>query len=212
MTEKKDWKLWHGLYNDGNSSQAQRLALVQQAIFDSLPDTSLSKYQIVDICAGDGRDLLNVLAEHTHRDSVHSYLVELDHNLATEAIKTSDEHGLNNVTVVIDDASLPRVYRDVVPADLILLCGVFGNISKEDVEHIIRTLPQFSKKETTVIWTQNLRKPELVTTTRELFHAFNFDEISFKTTDDSSYGVGVHSYAGKTKELNIDNKLFTFIK
>ncbi len=46
--------------------------------------------------------------------------------VAQEAARAA---GLDQVQVVTADASLTDHYRNMVPADIVLACGVFGNIS-----------------------------------------------------------------------------------
>jgi ubiquinone/menaquinone biosynthesis C-methylase UbiE len=212
MNESKDWQKWHTLYNDDGSGLAKRLKLVQESIGSSLPETLKGKYQIIDICSGDGRDLLEVLAHHPSSGNVHSYLVEIDSRLAQESERTASDRGLRNVTVVNGDASSLRIYKNVIPADLILLCGIFGNISNEDIRNIIESLAQLSKRGTRVIWTRNLRNPDVVPIIRDSFITNNFKEVDYKITADGSYAIGTCEFHGLSQQLSDDAQLFTFIK
>lgn len=212
MTAQKDWKKWHGYYDDNGSSLAKRLRLVQGAISSTLPDELESTYQIIDICSGDGRDLIEVLSQYPSKNQVHSYLVEIDPRLAEESKKAATASSVPNVDVATGDASLMRIYKDVFPADLILLCGIFGNVSNEDVTSMIRALPQLSQKGTKVIWTRNMRSPEFTLEIRDLFVAAGFGEIAFQLTSDNSYAVGIYEYTGVAQPLDEDLRLFTFLK
>ena len=51
----------------------------------------------------------------------------------------------DQVRVVEGDASLCRWYEEAVPADLVLVCGVFGNISRSDLTRTIQALPGFCR-------------------------------------------------------------------
>lgn len=212
MAESKDWKKWHTLYDNNESGQAKRLRLVQESIGDSLPNSLKEEYQIIDICSGDGRDLLDVLAHYPHKDRTQSYLVELDEKLAKESRERASDKGLRNVIVFNGDASFLNVYKNIPPADLLLLCGVFGNISDTDIRTTIELLPQLSKKGTKIIWTRHLRQPHAVRIIQNLFIASNFSEIDFKITDDRSYAIATYEFVGSPKPLNEDAQLFTFIK
>jgi hypothetical protein len=212
MSESKDWKKWHTLYNDSNSGLAKRLRKVQDSISDSLPDKIEDMFQITDICSGDGRDLLDVLAHYPAKDKVYSYLVELDVRLAEESRHTANENGLRNVTVINADASLLSTYASVSRADLILLCGVFGNISNDDIRNTIEALPQLAKQGTKVIWTRHLRQPEAVPVIQNLFITNGFSEVGFRTTDDQSYAIATYEFHGSPEPLENNAKLFTFIK
>lgn len=45
----------------------------------------------------------------------------------------------------------------VVPADLLPLCGIFGNIIDDDVERTVRAVPSLLAAGGTVIWTRSTR-------------------------------------------------------
>lgn len=212
MIEKKDWKKWHTHYDNSESGLAKRLRLVQNAISTCLPEQLDTKYQIVDICAGDGRDLLAVLQQYPHIAYVHSYLIEIDERLVEKARAEVKEYALKNIEVAQGDASLISAYKNVTPANLILLCGVFGNINNDAIENTIANLSQLSVNGTRIIWTRNLRSPNMTPKIRELFLKNDFREISFDVTQDASYGVGIHEYIGQTKNLSETMKLFEFIK
>ena len=213
MNSGKDWKKWHTLYDDDQSGLAKRLRLVQDAIANSLPnDVLIDNYQIIDICAGDGRDLIEVLAHYPEKDHVHSLLVEIDERLATSSEKAASNANIQNVTVYTGDASVLATYRNVAAADLILLCGIFGNISNEDIEKTIKSLAQLSKQGTRVIWTRHLRQPSVVPEIRNYFINHNFKELDYKTTADQSYAVVTCEFHGSPQPLNHKTKMFTFIK
>jgi hypothetical protein len=80
-----DWQAWHGAYDDPESALSQRLVIAQHEIhaaMDNLPDRS---WQVISLCAGDGRDLLEALSTHPRRADVHGLLVELDPDIAESA-------------------------------------------------------------------------------------------------------------------------------
>ncbi|MNR04651.1 hypothetical protein D3C85_1206300 [compost metagenome] len=153
-----------------------------------------------------------MLAHYPNSDNIHSYLVEIDERLVQECKHTVSDRGLQNVTVVKGDASLLRTYRDVIPADLILLCGIFGNIANEDILNTIESLAQLSKQGTRVVWTRNLRDPKVVPMIRHSFTANDFKEVDYRTTSDDSYAIGIYEFYGLSQRLKDDIQLFTFIK
>jgi len=84
--------------------------------------------------AGQGPDLLDVLADHRRRDDVRARLVELDSRntaLAEERVRAT---GLDGLEVVTADASLSDHYHGMVPADLVLICWGVRNIADDDIE------------------------------------------------------------------------------
>jgi hypothetical protein len=84
-------------------------------------------------------------------------LVELDEHNVLLARRAAQDAGLDGVQIVGGDASLTDAYVGAVPADLVLVCGVFGNISAQDIQHTITTLPQLCAADATVIWDKELQ-------------------------------------------------------
>ncbi|HEY6741727.1 MAG TPA: hypothetical protein VI110_05150, partial [Lapillicoccus sp.] len=72
------WESWHGAYVDPSSSLSRRLAVVRDRIDQWLDGTAPRPVRVVSLCAGDGRDLLEVLASRGDADRVTGTLVELD--------------------------------------------------------------------------------------------------------------------------------------
>jgi hypothetical protein len=132
-----DWLAWHGAYDRPGSGLALRLAAVQQRIRLALDSAPPGPLKVVSVCAGQGRDLIGALPDHPRRDDVKARLVELDERNAALARQSAQVNGLPQVEVVIGDAALTDEYADMVPADLVLVCGVFGNMTDVDVERTI---------------------------------------------------------------------------
>src|SRR5262245_38657099 len=118
-----DWREWHRAYDVPSSPLSQRLALVQQCIRDALDDARPGRLQVVSMCAGEGRDLIGALGAHPRRDDVSGRLVELDPELASRAREAAPPR----TEVLVADAGISDAYEDAVPADIVLMCGVFGN-------------------------------------------------------------------------------------
>lgn len=90
--------------------------------------------RIISLCAGQGRDVIDVLATHPRAAEVEALLVELDPALVEFARRRAAKVGLSDrVRVEQGDASSCRSYAGFVPADLVLVCGIFGNVSGEDI-------------------------------------------------------------------------------
>ncbi|MEW1841319.1 SAM-dependent methyltransferase [Nonomuraea angiospora] len=200
MTDK-DWAGWHDAYDVPGSPLERRLQVVRRRIAAAL-DAGATR--VVSLCAGQGRDLLPVLAAHPGRDRVRARLVELDeHNVA--AARRSAPPG---VEVVRGDAALLGAYAGAVPADLVLVCGVFGNVSDADVRRTVGLLPQLCAPGATVIWTRNRRAPDLVPRICGWFEDGGFERVEVE--GDDGYGVGVHRYAGPPVALEAGERMFTF--
>jgi hypothetical protein len=98
--------------------------------------------RVISVCAGQGRDLLGVLDGHPRRDDVRARLVEVDAQIAAVARARAQAAGLDRVDVVTGYAARTDQYRDMAPADLVLGCGVFGNITDQDIERTVDTCRQ----------------------------------------------------------------------
>ena len=133
----RDWLDWHAAYDRPDSGLAQRLAAVQAQIAGALDRAPAGPVRVVSICAGQGRDLLGVLADHPRGADVRARLVELDPRNVARARAAAPE----GVEVVEGDATVTTVYEGAVPADVVLVCGVFGHASDDDIHRIVDHLP-----------------------------------------------------------------------
>jgi hypothetical protein len=138
MSTGRDWAVWHEAYDNPDTPLAQRLLAVQARIAEALDQSAPGPLRAISICAGQGRDLIGVLREHPRRRDVTARLVELDPRNAAAARQRGAAAGLTQVEVVTGDAAQTDVYAGLVPANLVLACGVFGNITDEDVARTIR--------------------------------------------------------------------------
>ena len=104
------WQTWHDAYADPGSSLSRRLRIVQGFVRDWLDATAPRAVRVVSVCAGDGRDLLEVLGSGPTPSRVTATLVELDAGLADRARTLGA--GLPGVEVRTADAGDPgRVCR-----------------------------------------------------------------------------------------------------
>jgi hypothetical protein len=204
---ERNWVEWHDSYSNPGSQLSQRLAVVQRHVRAFL-DSSTAP-QIISLCAGDGRDLLDVLAER--RTPVRARLVELDPGLAGAARARVAAAQLEPfVDVVCADAALTDMYAGACPADLVLVCGVLGNISDADVRRTIRALPQLCARAATVVWTRHRRDPDLTPAIRRWFGEAGFDEVAFDSPGADGWSVGVNVLAGEPRPFTPGLRLFTF--
>jgi hypothetical protein len=121
VSEQRDWVAWHGDYDQPDSSLARRLAAVQERIKVALDEAPPGPLRAVSLCAGQGRDLIGVLAGHPRREDVTARLVELDERNAAFARSSAAAAGLNKVEVVTGDAARTGRYTGMVPAYLVLI-------------------------------------------------------------------------------------------
>jgi hypothetical protein len=136
-----DWQAWHERYEDPTSPISRRLAVVQDLIRGAMDRAAPGPIRVVSMCAGQGRDLRGALAGHPRADEVTALLVELDP--ANVAMARAAFANRPAIEVREGDASLTDQYSVRVPADIVLVCGVFGNITLPDIERTVKILPAF---------------------------------------------------------------------
>jgi hypothetical protein len=206
-SDSLDWRAWHADY-DKDSPLRRRLEIVQRQITGVLDGFVGSPLRVISMCAGEGRDILGALSRHRRRD-VQGLLVELDPELAGRARRHVTELGLTDLRVEVGDAGRSRAYADAVPADLVLVCGVFGNISDADIERTVRALPELCAAGATVIWTRHRRPPNVTVSIKRWLDESGFEEVSFEPVLDSEASVGVARFLGEPAPL-VDRQLFMF--
>ncbi len=204
-----DWRAWHAGYESPDSDLGRRLALVQAQLRDVLDRAPPGPIRVISVCAGQGHDLIGVLAEHPRRSDVSARLVELDAQNVDLAQRAAGAAGLDAVEAVAADASLTDAYVGAVPADLILVCGVFGNISEPDIANTIEQLGQLCAASATIIWTRHRRSPDLVPHIRDTFARCGFIELAFAQA--GPFGVGVNRLDAPPQQLLLGTRLFQFI-
>jgi hypothetical protein len=202
IMSERDWISWHDHYDTPGSSLSRRLAVVRERVRLAL---DASAERVVSLCAGQGRDLLPVLAAHPRRDRVRARLVELDEHNA----RIAERDAPGGVEVVCGDAALTDAYAGAVPADLVLACGIFGNISDADIRRTVATLPRLCAPGASVIWTRGRHEPDLLATICGWFEQDEFERIHLDS--DGHYGVGVHRYTGPPRQLEPGVRMFTFL-
>jgi len=212
MNPMTDWEAWHGDYEDPGSILSERLRVVQRHISNWLDATAPDPVSVISSCAGDGRDLLEVLSGRNDEGRVTATLLEADLRNANRAREHISRLGLSKVEVRCVDAGIGSSYAGSVPADLVLLCGIFGNIDDADVQRTIAAAPQFCKSGALVIWTRHRKPPDLTPRIREWFADFGFGEEDFVAPDHAIYSVGVHRFLGEPSPLSSGQRLFTLIK
>jgi hypothetical protein len=161
------------------------------------------------VCAGQAHDLIGALTEHPRRADVTARLVELDEHNVRLARCAAHAAELDSVEVIAGDASITDSYAGAVPAELILFCGVFGNISTADIANTISYLPQLCAPKATVIWTRHRHPPDLTPFIRETFERGGFAELAFE--DSPPFGIGVNRLLASPQPFQGGIRLFEFV-
>lgn len=204
----RDWHEWYEQYEDPTSSLSQRLVVVQRRLREQLggPQPVAS---ILSLCAGDGRDIMPLLADRQTSPPLLT-LVELDDELAAAARLRASKAGVA-ADVITGDAGVTATFADTLPVDLLMLCGIFGNISDDDIRATIAAAPAMLNSGGAVIWTRGAFKDrDLRGQVRQWFLDAGFDELAFDA-DGSGFGVGVNRVTARAAVEPIPQRLFTFV-
>jgi hypothetical protein len=199
-----DWRSWHDQYDDPDSPLGQRLRMVQRLAREALDRSPPGPITLISVCAGQGRDVAGALAAHSRAADVRARLVERDERNVAKA----REAGLDSVC---GDASLTDAYLGAVPAEVVLICGVFGNVADADVRRAISYLPQLCAPGATVLWTRHRVEPDLTPAVRRWLAEESFEELAFECDDSGVCAVGAARFAGRPRALTPGARMFEFV-
>ncbi|MGW3019611.1 methyltransferase [Streptomyces longwoodensis] len=202
-----DWHTWHRAYDAPDSYLSRRLALVRERIAEALDDAPDGPLRAVSVCAGQGRDLIGVLAGHPRRDDVRARLVELDERNVAHARRAAAAAGLDRVEVVAGDASATDAYAGMAPADLVLLCGVLGNLTDADVRRTLDHCALLCRPGGVLVWTRTRHHDTGVC---GWLAERGFVPL-WVSGPEVPYGVGAHRYAGRGGPWPAGRRMFTFV-
>ncbi len=206
-----DWAAWHATYDDPSSALSARLRRVRLHLSEAIDRAPPGPVRLVSLCAGEGRDVIGVLPGHPRSDDVSAVLVESDPRNAGAARRAAAEAQLRHVEVREADASTAASFADALPANVLLLCGIFGNVSDEDIKRTVEASAAMCKPGATVIWTRHRRQPDLTPQVRAWFAASGFDELAFDALgSDTLTGVGVNRLRRPATAALPGEPLFTF--
>lgn len=206
-----DWIAWHRAYDDPASVLSRRLLVVRSMLSSALDAAPRGPVRLLSICAGDGRDVLGVLAGHPRRGEVDATLVELDPALVEAARASAGDLGIDMVRCEVGDAGLAEWYEATRPIDVLVSCGVFGNVTTGDLLRTIRAFGAVAACGGHVIWTRHRRPPDQTTAIRGWFEACGFEEVSFCEVPDSLASVGLHRRRPQPVPEDLPPRLFRFV-
>jgi hypothetical protein len=207
----RDWAAWHAAYDDPESGLNARLRRVREHLSLAIDLAPAGPVRVLSLCAGQGHDVLGVLPDHRRRADVTAVLIESDPRSAGLARRRAAAAGLTQVQVRQADASRPAHYADAIPADVLLLCGIFGNVSPGDIERTALAAAGLCTPGGTVIWTRHRRPPDLTPRVRAWFAIAGFAEVAFDALDTSTLtGIGVARLRARTSAVLPAGPLFTF--
>jgi Putative methyltransferase len=206
----RDWVEWHRDYDDPGSLLSQRGERVQGHLRAELQRAPAGGVRLISLCAGQGRDVIGVLTGHPRRDDVRARLVELDERNVALARQAAQAAGVPGVEVLQADAGITDACAGAVPAQIVVACGIFGNITDRDIQATVAALPSLCAPGALVLWTRHRRPPDLTPAIRSWFGEAGFREEAFDTSHDGFMSVGAHRLAGEPAALALGQRLFTF--
>jgi hypothetical protein len=208
----RDYQAWHADYDGPGSTLHLRLLVVQDLIAGALDEAPPGPVRFVSMCAGQGRDVLTVARRHQRGGDLVGRLVELEPANVAAARTTIERAGLEGIEVVEGDAGRSDAYVGAAPADLVLACGIFGNVSDEDVRATVDFLPALCAPGATVVWTRAQREDGIVATIQDWFTAAGFAPRALITPERVRFGVGAARFTGTPAALNPGAGIFTFVR
>jgi len=212
MAELRDYDDWHRQYDDPDSGISWRLRMVQSWIRRALDERS-GPFKVISACAGDARDLLGVLAERDDAGRVDATLIEIDDTIASRAEQAAARLGLDGVRVRRQDAGRTESYTDVAAADLVLLVGIFGNISDADIARTIAWSPALCAPGAMLLWSRGRDDGDLNPQIRSWFGEAGFAEVDYAERDSGSLpALGAMRFGGSPPPIVRGGRLFTFIR
>ena len=101
-------------------------------------------------------------------------------------------------------------YADLAPADLVLLCGVLGNITDEDGERLLGHCTRLCRSGGTVVWTRNRKAPDLVPRICGWLEQRGFERL-WVSEPSITASVGAHRFTEEPRQLPSGQRMFEFI-
>ena len=213
MIANRDWLKWHDGY-ETRPDLAARLPIVRSHIARCLDCCQAGPVGVVSICAGDGRDLVGLMSTCNRRGDISAWLVEFNPVLAARGGAAIEQARLGGcMRYVVADATLFSTYMPMVPADLIILAGIFGNLRPSEVPRLIEGLHFLCRPEAAVVWTRNRIYNDgaaALPAIRRHFQKAGFEAIEEELTSDNGYTIGTHRYKGESTPLLPDRRWFEF--
>src|SRR3954451_21273450 len=135
-----------------------------------------------------------------------------------ERARTAAAEVAADVEVVAADAGCSETYVGLgtVPADVVLLVGVLGNISDGDVAATVAAMPRLCAPGATLLWSRGRSlegADDFVTPVRRAFSAAGFAEVCIRSFDveDDHRALGVVRFDGPPVPLGPRETWFTFV-
>jgi hypothetical protein len=206
----RDYVAWHDGYDKPGSRLHLRLLTVQDLIASVLDEAPPGPVRVISMCAGQGRDLIGVARRHRRGGDLTGLLVESDPRNVAAARDAIGRAGLSGLTLQEGDAGTSDSYTGAGPAGLLLAAGIFGNISRDDIQRTIRFLPSLCAPGALVIWTRHPEPDGIMRTIEGWFTEAGFRPQALIVPEGNLFGVGAGRLTRTPTPLRKGEKLFTF--
>jgi hypothetical protein len=194
------------------ASYRQRLAAVEFHLRESLDLAPAGQVRIIALCAGDGRDVINVVGSHPRCHEVSAWLVEADGNSIQTGTSWARAAGLqDNVRFLHCDATSYATYLGIAPADILLVCGVWGHVPPEERNSVIDACKAICRPGGVVIWTRGVRLG--MARLHEICHLFTpstWEQVRLTVTSTAKWAVATHRLLESAEKLPTSGRIFHF--
>jgi hypothetical protein len=99
-----------------------------------------------------------------------------------------------------------------VPADLVMLCGVFGNVTDDDIRRTVRATPSLMAPGAVVLWTRGSFETDMAPVIAGWFEESGFERTSYHADDDHRHRVVEHRLVADPQAFRPGDRLFTFVR
>jgi hypothetical protein len=207
-----DYVAWHEAYDQPGSGLHLRLLVVRDLIAAALDEAPPGPVRVISMCAGQGRDVIGVASRHRRGRDLTGLLVEADPRNVATARAAIARAGLDGLSVEQGDAGHSAAYHRAIPADLLLACGIFGNVTDEDVRRTVGFLPALCAPGARVVWTRGPRGDGILATIQDWFTEAGFRPEALIVPEGDLFGVGAARLATPPPPYSPDRELFTFVQ
>lgn len=205
------WGRWPGeAYREARYQH--RLATVSQQLAQALHACPASSIQVTSLCAGDGRDAIGTLANHPRREQVRATLVELHSTSVANGRAHAERVGLDQIVTFIEaDGTQYATYRDIPPANALLVCGTWGHVPPHQRDEMMRAIKGLLARDGIVIWTRGVAKGmKRLDEITSLFTPREWQEVQVELTQDRQFAVASYRFVGAETMLPAEGTIFDF--
>ncbi len=206
----RDYVAWHEDYERLGSRLHLRLVVVRDLLARALDELPEGPLRVISMCAGQGHDVVTVARRHRRGSDLVGRLVEQDPHNAAAARAAIAGASLGGLEVVEGDAGSSDAYAGACQADLVLVCGVLGNISDGEIETTLKFLPRLCAAGARVVWTRDPRPAGIIDKLQGWFVDAGFEPQDLVVPDSPPFGVGTARLVGDPQPFETGVRLFEF--